>query len=101
MPSTGQRAHMADGQGGVSPVLFHFAAREMGAEAVVGFGEEGGFHEAGFFFDGGKRHGVAGFGAYLFDGDPPAGRARMDGGPGGGVGRNVVLEIEQEWRIGA
>jgi hypothetical protein len=51
---------------GGAPVLFHFAAREMGAavvdvvaEAVVGFGEEGGFYVAGFVFEGEKRRGVA------------------------------------------
>jgi len=62
---------------GGAPVLFHFAAREMAAavvdvvaEAVVGFGEEGGFHDAGFVFEGGKRHGVAGLGAQQLAGDP-------------------------------
>jgi len=102
-----QRPHMADGQRGRVPVLFHFVAREIGAavvdvvaEAVVGFGEEGGFHDAGFVFEGEKRRGGAGLGAQQLAGDLPAGKARMDGGPGGRAGRHVVLEIEQGWRIG-
>ena len=69
-------------QGDSPPVLFHNALEQIGpavveqvAEAVVGFGEEGGLHDAGFIFKGEKLHGVAASGVDDFTRDEPAGKA--------------------------
>ena len=57
---------MQYGHGHSAKVLLHFAieyegaaAIQNGAEAMIGFGEKGGFHKTGFVFESQKLHGIA------------------------------------------
>lgn len=80
MKILGYGRHMGHGQGEGAEVFFHLAAEEegaavvqQGAEAAVRVREKGGFHQAGFVFEGEKFHGFIVPGAYHLAGDQQTG----------------------------
>lgn len=82
--SPGNRICSLYGHGHCAEVLLHPAVEyewpalvKNGAKSAIGFGEKGGFDQAGFIFESQKFHGIAMFGIHDLAGNQQTGNAYM------------------------